>query len=135
MNDDMPFLAEQPISAEPVVVVQEEAVSVSHVMQKTGHQRAQPRIILNSKQVLFFPIMPNESGASKKAQERDPYDVARDHGWFWRDPAVGFWKRESEEEITKKREESRGELTRQWKKKWREAGKARNRKRFDGDEM
>ena len=130
-DDDLPFLAEKATYAEPVV--QEEAVAVSHVVQKTGRQPAQPRIILNSKHALFFPsATPNVFG---KARQRDVYDVARDNGWFWRDPAVGFWNRESEEEITKKWEESRGELTKQWKKKWREAGKARNRKRFDGDEM
>ena len=129
-DDDLPFLAGK---TEPVV--QEEAVAVSHVVQKTSHQPVQPRIVLNSKQALFFPLDTPNMFEGSKARQRDVYDVARENGWFWRDPAVGFWNREGEEEITKKWEESRGELTKQWKKKWREAGKARNRKRFDGDEM
>ncbi|KAF8224863.1 hypothetical protein L208DRAFT_1444296 [Tricholoma matsutake] len=52
----------------------------------------------------------------------------------WRDPAVSFFRTESEEAIREKWEKERGELTREWKRRWREAGKAKRRRGGGGGE-
>lgn len=46
----------------------------------------------------------------------------------WRDPAVSFFRTETEEAIREKWEKERGELTREWKRRWREAGKVKRRR-------
>jgi hypothetical protein len=81
--------------------------------------------ILDAKAPLFFPLpssfTPSESAGSGK--QRDLFDVAREGGWDWRI----FYRTESEAEIRAKWGKDKGELTRMWKKRWREAGKARKR--------
>jgi hypothetical protein len=46
----------------------------------------------------------------------------------WRDPSVSFFRTETEEAIQEKWEKGRGELTREWKRRWREAGKVKRRR-------
>jgi hypothetical protein len=40
----------------------------------------------------------------------------------WRDPSVSFFLTETEKTIRERWQRERGELTRGWKKRWREAG-------------
>ncbi|KAG6889795.1 hypothetical protein C0992_004060 [Termitomyces sp. T32_za158] len=82
---------------------------------------------LNNKLPLFFPhCSPAESNT--KARPRDIFDVAMENKWHWRDPAVEFYRTGTEEDIRKRWEESKVELTREWKKRWREAGKVSRRR-------
>ena len=46
----------------------------------------------------------------------------------WRDPGISFFRTETEEGIRGKWEKERGELTREWKRRWREAGKVKRRR-------
>jgi hypothetical protein len=80
------------------------------------------------RQPLFFPLTPSIGEFSTKGQKKDIYDVVRMSGWSWRDPAAGFWRTESEEEIRTRWKEVKVELTRDWKRRWREARKMRKRR-------
>lgn len=91
---------------------------------------------INFKQALFFPLPPN-SEPSIKARPKDLFDVAKENKWDWRDPEVGFFRTGTEEDIRKKWEEEKVELTKEWRRRWREAGKVSRRRRGgvgDGDE-
>jgi hypothetical protein len=85
---------------------------------------------LDHKQSLFFPA---STGIPTRGRLKDVYGVAMERGWNWRDPAVGFWRTEGEEEIRAKWEIDKVELTRGWKKRWREAHKTRKRVGGGGD--
>jgi len=67
-----------------------------------------------------------------KKRWKDVFDSAKERGWNWRDPAVGFWRNESEAEIRGKWESEKVELTRSWKKRWHEAFKMRRRVSGEG---
>jgi hypothetical protein len=58
--------------------------------------------------------------------------VAKENGWSWRDPNVGFFRSGTEEEIRARWESEKVELTREWKRRWREAGKVNRRRRGGG---
>ena len=94
-------------------------------------------MVLDPRQALFFPL-PKVAGSMNRARQRDVYDLAKDNGWNWRDPAVGFYQTGTEEDIRKRWEDSKGELTRDWKRRCREAGKVNRRRRGGvdgGDEL
>lgn len=55
----------------------------------------------------------------------------KENRWEWCDPGVAFYKTNTEDEIRKDWEEKRADLTRDWKKRAREAGKM-SRKRKGG---
>ncbi|KAF9528974.1 hypothetical protein CPB83DRAFT_853538 [Crepidotus variabilis] len=98
-------------------------------------QSSQAPIVLDPKIPLFFPLPRLDNTDFRKPRPKDVYDVIEEHGWSWRDPTVKFWKTETDEEIRKHWEETRGDLTRDWKRRWREAGKVRKRKKGgDNDE-
>ncbi|KAJ7154805.1 hypothetical protein C8R46DRAFT_1118471 [Mycena filopes] len=89
---------------------------------------AQAYIALDPKQLLFFPLLASfSSTTSTKARQRDILDVGRDNGWD-----AHFRRTESEEEIRADWEGRKGGLTREWNRRWREAGKVR-RRRGGGD--
>lgn len=90
-------------------------------------------IVLDPKKPLFFPLSHSDKSDSRKPRPKDIFDVFEEHGCGWRDPSVKFWKTETDEDIRKQWEETRVDLTRDWKKRWREAGKARKKKK--GGEM
>ncbi|KAG6844821.1 hypothetical protein H0H87_003388 [Tephrocybe sp. NHM501043] len=85
---------------------------------------------LNAKQPLFFPFP--ASGDNMKARPKDIFDVAMENKWHWRDLAVEFYRTGTEEDIRKRWEDSKVELTKEWKRRCREAGKV-NRRRRGGD--
>ena len=74
---------------------------------------------------LFFPIPSSQIHLFPR--QKDIATLARENV-----VSAGFYRTESEEEIRKKWEEEKGELTRAWKKRYREAGKIR-RRRGGGD--
>lgn len=85
-------------------------------------------MVLDPRQALFFPL-PKAAGSMNRARQRDVYDLAKDNGWNWRDPAVGFYQTGTEEDIRKRWEDGKGDLTRDWKRRCREAGKVSRRKK------
>jgi hypothetical protein len=109
---------------------------LSHITQPHAHQTLDP------KQPLFFPLTSSfptaaSSTFATKARSKDLFDIARENGWNWRDPNVGFWRTGTEEEIKERWEGQKVELTREWKRRCREAGKVRRRRdagvEADGD--
>lgn len=85
---------------------------------------------------LFFPLpssLHSDSQFPKPAgRQKDLLIMARERGW---DPAsAGLYRTETEDEIRKRWEESKVELTREWKRRFREAGEVRRRRGgSDGD--
>ncbi|KAF7356182.1 hypothetical protein MVEN_00949500 [Mycena venus] len=93
----------------------------------------QTHITLDPKQPLFFPLPTSFSSASAsgfnsiKARQRDILDVGKDNGWN-----AHFHRTETDDEIRAKWEKEKVDLTREWNRRWREAGKVR-RRRGGGD--
>ncbi|KAG6852994.1 hypothetical protein C0991_007676 [Blastosporella zonata] len=81
---------------------------------------------LDAKAPLFFPY-PASAGPSTKARPKDIFEVAMENKWHWRDTTVEFYRTGTEEDIRKRWEEGKGELTREWKRRCREAGKVSRR--------
>lgn len=130
LNEDLEFLDNQMSPVEPIAPQEVPLNSRIDLQSRTS----QPRVVLDPKQALFFPLSSSDPHGFSKARQRDLYDVAKENGWYWRDDAARFWNVESEEETRKKWEESKGELTRDWKRRWREAGKFRKRKKLMDDD-
>jgi hypothetical protein len=87
--------------------------------------------IPNGHQPLFFPVT-SSTLTAVRPRSKDPFTTAQANGWNWRDANVGFYKTQTDEEIREKWEEVKGDLTRGWKRRWRDAVKVR--KRRGGDE-
>ncbi|KAJ7066104.1 hypothetical protein C8F01DRAFT_1218396 [Mycena amicta] len=85
-------------------------------------------ITLDPKQPLFFPL-PATTSHDLKARQRDILDVAKDAGW-----AAHFCKTETDEEIRAKWEAEKVELTRDWTRRWKEAGKMQRRRKTGATE-
>lgn len=82
-------------------------------------QYPQPSMaVFDEKKSLFFPSTTKAKGT------QDLFDVAQERGWNWRDV---FVRSETADEIRTKWEEERGELTRGWKKRWREASRRKGK--------
>ncbi|KAJ6582113.1 hypothetical protein B0H19DRAFT_1252249 [Mycena capillaripes] len=92
---------------------------------------SQVHITLDPKQPLFFPLPTSFSStpglSSTKARQRDILDVGKDNGWN-----AHFYRTETDDEIRAKWEKEKVDLTREWNRRWREAGKVR-RRRGGGD--
>jgi hypothetical protein len=71
----------------------------------------------------FFPAATTFSAHTKGYANRTQKFIPD-----WRDPSVSFFRTETEDIIRERWERERGELTRGWKKRWREAGKMKRRK-------
>jgi hypothetical protein len=128
LDDDLPFSIEAP-TQQTHETHQDHLVSLTPPTTSVISHPSQGPLVLNPKQALFFPISSQDGIAPSRARQRDVYDVIKDNGWNWRDPAVGFFRTGTEEDIRKRWEESKGELTRDWKRRCREAGKVNRRKR------
>lgn len=85
-------------------------------------------VSLDPQKPLFFPLASSyassSSLASMKARQRDIFDVAKDNGWNISLSASG-------DEIRARWESEKAVLTREWKRRWREAGKVRRRRGGD----
>ncbi|KDQ06629.1 hypothetical protein BOTBODRAFT_39434 [Botryobasidium botryosum FD-172 SS1] len=119
------------LDLESDIEFEEEAPAPASVPEKSHRPAPSPSIAhvvhgpestfeLNPQMPMFFPIH-EEERRGKGAKLRDLYDVARDKGW------VGFWRTETEDEIRKQWDESKAELTREFKRRHREAVKRRRR--------
>ncbi|KAG2012189.1 hypothetical protein CC2G_012224 [Coprinopsis cinerea AmutBmut pab1-1] len=139
LDDEIPFAIEEPSITQPLsTAVPAFQPSIPTTTTTTSHTIT----YLNPKQPLFFPLphhTSTDSSASDsftiKARQRDIFDVIKDNRWDWCDPGVKFYKTSTEEEIRKDWEEKKGDLTRDWKKRAREAGKASRKRKggVDGD--
>lgn len=128
LDNDVPFFAEQPTSTQdqtPTYTPLPPATYLTH--------SAQAPIVLNPKQALFFPHPQQQQGSLNKVRQKDVFDLIKDNHWNWRDPLVGFYRTGTDEDIRKRWEEGKSELTKEWKKRWREAGKANRRRRGGAD--
>ncbi|KAJ7770644.1 hypothetical protein B0H16DRAFT_1410935 [Mycena metata] len=86
---------------------------------------SQAYITLDPKQLLFFPLLTSFSSStpSTKARQRDVMDVSKDNGWD-----AHFHRTETDDEIRVEWETRKVGLTREWNRRWREAGKVRRRR-------
>jgi len=134
-DEDLPFLTEQSTQQpqQPTPAASILAPLPAPITLQT--QTSQAPLVLDPKQALFFPILSQDhTGGIHRARQRDVFDLVKDNGWNWRDPAVGFYRTGTEEDIRKRWEESKGDLTRDWKRRCREAGKVNRRKRGGADD-
>ncbi|KAJ7066120.1 hypothetical protein C8F01DRAFT_1052158 [Mycena amicta] len=113
-------------NASAAEVIESQLPQPTHVFVPT-HTHAP--ITLDPKQPLFFPL-PATTNHDLKARQRDILDVAKDAGW-----AAHFCKTETEEEIRAKWEAEKVELTRDWTRRWKEAGKMQRRRKLVRQEM
>ncbi|KAF9485516.1 hypothetical protein BDN70DRAFT_927457 [Pholiota conissans] len=132
-------LDEDPLTAELIAPQQPEsyepqAAPLPTIITLQTHPSQAP-LVLDPRQALFFPLPRQDGFSNIRARQRDVFDLSKDNGWNWRDPAVGFYQTGTEEDIRKKWEESKGDLTKDWKRRCREAGKVNRRKRggVEGD--
>ena len=130
LEDEEPFPT-APLPSAPSVAVQPLAITPS---SSTRVSLPHVQITLDATQPLFFPFSTDErTNRRGNAKLKDIMDVFREKGL---DPrSTGFYRTESNEEIVKRWEEVKGDLTRDWKKRHREAVKSKRRRGggADGD--
>lgn len=91
------------------------------------------QITLDESQSLFFPFLKEgRANGHRNAKLKDIFDLFKEKGL---DPqSTRFYRTESNEEIVKRWEGVKGDLTRDWKRRHREAVKSRKRRGgIDGD--
>lgn len=86
------------------------------------------QLTLDTSLPFFFPLS-DEDRAAIKGRGRDHLDVMRERGWDWQ----RFCRTQTSEEIRQRWEAQKGELTRDWKRRHREALKSRGRRGGPGD--
>jgi len=127
LDNEVPFFVEKSTSAQDQTSTYTPPTPTAH----PSHSSQAP-IVLNPKHALFFPQQ--QQGTVNKVRQKDIFDLIKDNHWNWRDPSVGFYRTGTEDDIRKRWEEAKSELTKEWKKRWREAGKAnRWRRGTDAD--
>ena len=121
-----------PIDDERATMPNSQEISLPDLSSRTSQFTYDPTL------PLFFPLPSSLQSQShsqiprQTGRQKDLFSVACERGW---DPAAAeFYRTETEDEIRKRWEESKGELTREWKRRSREAGKVRQRRGGgDGD--
>ncbi|KAF9517099.1 hypothetical protein BS47DRAFT_568503 [Hydnum rufescens UP504] len=87
-------------------------------------------LLFDSSSPMFFPILPSyrDDGfpGKKGARPKDLFDIGLDRGWAAK-AGGGFWRTSNEEEIRERWDMVKGDLTREFKKRHREALKKRKR--------
>lgn len=105
------------------------AQSIQVAAATTIHNpRTQAQVIFDPTLPRFFPL-PQDEREGFRGKTRDPFDVAKEKGYDWRT----FCRTQTSEEIRQRWEAEKVELTRDWKRRHREAIKSR-RRRGGGDE-
>jgi hypothetical protein len=84
--------------------------------------------IFDPEQPLFFPMF-QEARSTGRGKGKDLTGIMKDRIFDWRE---GFFRTESSADIAKRWEITRGELTRDWKRRHREAARSQ-RRRGDND--
>jgi hypothetical protein len=114
------------LDEDPIIQIQS-SICKDPVDQIVPIPLPQSQATYDPKQPLFFPLLSDQN----RGKSKDIIDVMRERGFDWRD---GFYRSESSEEIAKRWEETKGDLTRDWKRRHREAVKSRRRRGgTDGD--
>ncbi|KAI0091618.1 hypothetical protein BDY19DRAFT_636048 [Irpex rosettiformis] len=113
------------LAVAPAQAVIVEAPATFATIMSSGQSQA--RVTLDPSLPLFFPLS-DEARANNKGRVKDPLDVSREKGWEWRT----FCRTQSSEEIKQRWESQKVELTKDWKRRHREAIKSR-RRRGGGD--
>ena len=98
-------------------------VNVADVPSADVRPRTDGVFVPDPKQPMFFPLA--ESDRRGRTGVKDMFDVAREQGWSWRQ---SFYRTETDDEIRQRWEEQKGELTRTWKRRHREAVKSMRRR-------
>ncbi|KAK0457713.1 uncharacterized protein EV420DRAFT_1271268 [Desarmillaria tabescens] len=95
-------------------------------------------LALDPKKPLFFPLpssFPTAEPSASRPRVKDLFDVAREKHWTTSLSSTGgFHRTATEEDIRKRWEESKGELTRGWKKRVKDAGKMKRRRGAAADD-
>ena len=104
----------------------EDAPVSSTTFQNT---RTKVQFTFDPAQPLFYPLSDAERSGFR-GKVLDPLDFARENGWDWRT----FHRTQTSEEIKQRWESQKVELTKDWKRRHREAVKSRKRRGGgDGD--
>jgi hypothetical protein len=119
LNLDLEMDDEIVIPSQPPALPSSDDVAATRILPQT---KSTSTWTPDPTQPFFFPT------SSRSSKLKDPLRTALDGGWHWHDPAVGFYRAGGEEDIRKRWEEVKVDLTRDWKKRWREASKARRRR-------
>ncbi|KAF9454472.1 hypothetical protein P691DRAFT_770652 [Macrolepiota fuliginosa MF-IS2] len=105
--------------------------------RQTKQTRTVPQITLDPSKPLFSPLamlsahstvtpsFVSSVSTDARGRPKDLYDTLAAKGWDWR--STGFCRTQNKDEIREKWEREKGELTRGWKKRWKEAGRVRRR--------
>jgi hypothetical protein len=105
------------------------AVQPSTLAQSSTARVSLPhtQITFDASEPLFFPLSTEErANKHRNAKLKDIMDVFKEKGL---DPqSTGFYRTESSGEILKRWEDAKGDLTRDWKRRHREAVKSRRRR-------
>ena len=101
------------------------SIVAPNLTTRTPHPHSQ--ITFDASQPLFFPLSKEERANKRRNTKiKDIMDVFKEKGL---DPqSTEFYRTESNEEIVKRWEEAKGDLTRDWKRRHREAVKSRRRR-------
>ena len=126
LEDEEPFPTALLPPAAPAVIQPSKVASSSATGISFSHT-------LDASQPLFFPLSKEQrANKHRNGKLKDILDVFKEKGL---DPqSTGFYRTESDEEIVKRWEEVKSDLTRDWKRRHREAVKSRRRRGgTDGD--
>ncbi|PBK70998.1 hypothetical protein ARMSODRAFT_884486 [Armillaria solidipes] len=132
---DLDFEIDEDIPFPTAVAVQEPLPTVEVVPTPTP---ASSHLVLDPKKPLFFPLLtsfPTAEPSASRPRVKDLFDVAREKHWTSSLSSTGgFHRTATEEDIRKRWEESKGELTRGWKKRVKDAGKMKRRRGAAADD-
>ena len=129
LEDEEPFPMTLLPPPAPVAVQPSTVASSSTTRVSLPHSQ----VTLDAGQPLFFPLSKEErANKHRHTKLKDIMDVFKEKGL---DPlSTGFYRTESSEQIVKRWEEVKGDLTRDWKRRHREAVKSKRRRGgVDGD--
>ncbi|KIY51749.1 hypothetical protein FISHEDRAFT_36457 [Fistulina hepatica ATCC 64428] len=117
LDDDVPFTvtAEDDNEAETVAQPDDMATQAQTLVMSN--------FTYDPKRSMFFPVLDGQSRA------RDILSLAAERGWKWNDPTVAFYRTQTEDDIRADWDARKSELTRDWKRRWKEASKMRRRRR------
>ncbi|TFK20277.1 hypothetical protein FA15DRAFT_759512 [Coprinopsis marcescibilis] len=130
LDEELAFKFEDHKIATPAAQPQTEYSSFQSSLPSAFTATPATTTYINPKQPLFFPLPLSDDRPYNR--QRDPFDVIKDNKWDWADSDVSFYRTKSEDEIRKDWEDKKGDLTRDWKKRAREAGKLSRRRKGPG---
>ncbi|KAK0192347.1 hypothetical protein F5146DRAFT_1136115 [Armillaria mellea] len=132
---DLDFEIDEDVTFPPAVAVQEPLPTVEVVPTPTP---ASSHLVLDPRKPLFFPLpssFPTAEPSASRPRVKDLFDIAREKHWTTSLASTGgFHRTATEEDIRKRWEEGKGELTRGWKKRVKDAGTVKRRRGAAADD-